>query len=198
MEILLSFCIGIGLSAACGLRIFVPFLVMNLAARSGHLTLSTDFQWIAGDAALIAFVCAVILEILAYYVPWVDNFLDAIMTPAAIMAGSLLTASQLTELSPFLQWSLAIIAGGGTAGMMQGGTVLVRGSSTAGTGGMTNALVATGELGGSVFLSVLTVLLPLLAIVIIGIICFCIAKIVHQLLHNKPFRPFRQSELVQN
>ena len=179
-QILLSLCIGVGLSAACGLRIFVPFLVMNFAARGGHLTLATEYQWLSSDIALIAFSTAAILEISAYYVPWLDNLLDSIMTPAAVAAGSILTASQLTELSPFLQWSLAIIAGGGTAGVVQSGTVLVRGTSTAGTAGAANFIVSTSELMGSTSLAVLAMLLPIVVVILIGIVCFYIVKIANQ------------------
>ena len=198
MEILLSLCIGVGLSAACGLRIFVPFIIMNLAAQSGHLTLSTEFQWLGSDAALIAFATAAILEILAYYVPWLDNLLDTMMTPAAIAAGSILTASQLSELSPFLQWSLAIIAGGGTAGVVQSGTVLVRGSSTAGTGGAANFLVSTSELMGSTSLAVLAMLLPAVVVVLIGIVCFYIVKIANNRFLKRLYHPTRETAFAKN
>ena len=176
MEILLSFCIGIGLSAACGFRVFIPFLVMNLAVRSGHATVSPDFQWITNDAAFIAFATAATLEIAAYYVPWLDNLLDTIMTPAAIAAGTILTASQLTALSPFLQWTLAIIAGGGTAGAIQGGTVLIRGTSTIGSVGLGNSLISTAELTSSFLVAALAILLPIVTIILLGMTGYFIVK----------------------
>src|ERR1051326_1467822 len=142
MEILLSVCIGIGLSAACGFRVFVPLLVMSIAAMSGHLTLAKGFDWIGSYPALIAFSIATFLEIGAYYIPWLDHFLDVLATPAAIIAGSIITASVVSGMSPFLKWSLAIIAGGGVAGTVQAATVLARGVSFAGTGGLGNPLVA--------------------------------------------------------
>ena len=115
METLLSICVGIGLSAACGFRIFVPLLVMSVASLTGHLTLAQGFEWVGSYPALVAFAVATCVEIAGYYVPWVDNLLDTIATPAAIIAGTLMTASLVTDLSPFLKWTLAIIAGGGVA-----------------------------------------------------------------------------------
>src|SRR5437879_3243036 len=115
MEILMSIRLGIGLSAACGFRVFVPLLVMSIASLSGHLPLAHGFEWIGSYPALIAFSVATCVEIFGYYVPWLDHLLDTIASPAAIMAGTLVTASLVTDLGPFWKWSLAIIAGGGAA-----------------------------------------------------------------------------------
>src|SRR6266446_2543792 len=104
METLLSIFVGIGLSAACGFRVFVPLLVMSIAAASGHLTLAQGFQWIGSYPALVAFSVATLLEIAGYYIPWVDHFLDAVATPAAIIAGTIVTASMVSGMSPFLKW----------------------------------------------------------------------------------------------
>src|SRR3954469_2591615 len=162
MEVLLSICIGLGLSAACGFRVFVPLLVMSVAANSGHLHLAPSFGWIGSPAALIALAVATVLEVGAYYIPWLDHFLDALATPAAIVAGCIVTASMVSGMSPFLKWTLAIIAGGGAAGAVQATTVLARGLSFAGTGGLGNPLIATVELGGSLLTSVAAVLAPLM------------------------------------
>ncbi|MGH7972059.1 MAG: DUF4126 domain-containing protein, partial [Limisphaerales bacterium] len=119
METLLSICVGIGLSAACGFRVFVPLLVMNIAALSGHLHLAHGFEWIASYPALVALSVATCLEVAAYYSPWLGHFLDTIATPAAMIAGTLVTASMVGDMSPFLRWTLAAIAGGGAAGAVQ-------------------------------------------------------------------------------
>src|SRR5438552_4573140 len=168
METFLSACLGIGLSAACGFRIFVPLLVMSIAALSGHLTLAHGFEWIGSYPALIAFSVASCLEIAGYYVPWVDNLLDTIASPAAVVAGTLVTASLATDMSPFLKWTLAVIAGGGATGLVQGATVVMRGASTAGTGGLANPILATAELGGSLITSLLSLIAPALVVFMIG------------------------------
>jgi len=143
METVLCICIGIGLSAACGFRVFVPLLVMSIASLSGHLTLAPGFDWIGSYPALVTFSVATCLEIGGYYIPWVDHLLDTIATPAAIVAGTVITASMVSDMSPLLKWTLAAIAGGGAAGVVQGTTVLARGASTALTGGLGNPIFAT-------------------------------------------------------
>ncbi|MBZ5496333.1 MAG: DUF4126 domain-containing protein [Acidobacteriia bacterium] len=163
METMLSVLVGVGLSAACGFRVFVPMLVMSIASLSGHLTLSPGFGWIGTYPALMAFAVATVLEIAGYYIPWVDHLLDVVAGPAAVVAGVLATASTVTGMSPFLRWSLAIIAGGGFAGTIQALTGLTRVTSTATTGGLGNPVVSTIEAGGSITLSVLAIAIPPLA-----------------------------------
>ncbi|MDQ3248539.1 MAG: DUF4126 domain-containing protein [Chloroflexota bacterium] len=166
VQLLLSIALGVGLSAACGFRIFVPFTIMSIAALGGYLDLANSFAWIGTYPALIAFATATVLEVAAYYVPWLDNLLDTLTTPAAIIAGTIATASVVTDMSPLLTWVLAVIAGGGTAGIIQAGTALLRGTSSATTGGLGNPVIATGELAGSIFTSVLALALPGLALLV--------------------------------
>jgi hypothetical protein len=176
MELLLSVCLGIGLSAACGFRVFVPFLIMSIASLTGHLGLSPNFQWIGTYPALVSFAVASILEIASYYIAWLDNLLDTIAAPAAIIAGTIAMASIAIDMSPFLKWTLAIIAGGGTAAIFQGKTMLVRGTSTVTTGGAGNFAIATAEAGISTLLSLLALFLPLLTGVLIVVAIFFLLR----------------------
>ncbi len=176
METLLSICVGIGLSAACGFRVFVPLLVMSIAALSGHLTLAHGFEWIGSYPALVAFAVATCLEIAGYYIPWVDHLLDTVATPAAIIAGTLVSASLVADVSPFLRWALAIIAGGGAAGMVQATSVLTRGASSAGTAGLGNPLVATAELAGSLLTSIFALLAPVFVLLVLGVFLFLFGR----------------------
>lgn len=165
MEEFLSVCLGVGLAAACGFRVFVPFLAVSLAARAGAVSLAPDFHWIESDPALVAFGVATLLEVLAYQIPWVDNVLDTVASPAAVIAGVLLSASALGGMDPSLRWSLALVAGGGVAGIFQGATALARVGSTAGTGGLANPLLGLLESGTAVLMVLVAVFLPLLALV---------------------------------
>jgi hypothetical protein len=176
METLLAICLGIGLSAACGFRVFVPLLVMSIASLSGHLTLAPGFQWIGTYPALLTFSVATILEVGGYYIPWVDHLLDTMASPAAIVAGTVITAAMVSNTSPLLKWTLAVIAGGGVAGLVQGTTVLARGASTATTGGLGNPFLATIELGGALFTSILALLAPLLAVGLIAVVLFVLGR----------------------
>ncbi len=169
METILSVFIGISLSAAAGFRVFVPFLVMSIAAHTGHLSLTSGFEWVGTTPALIAFSSATLFEILAYYIPFIDNLLDAIATPAAVIAGVVLTASTVTGLNPFLSWMLAIIAGGGIAATVQSITGVIRLASTSTTGGVANPAVSTAELGGAAVLSGLAIFFPVIGIVLVGV-----------------------------
>jgi hypothetical protein len=172
METLLGIMVGIGLSAACGFRIFVPLLVMNLAALSGQLYLSPEFAWIGTSYATLAFTTATIAEIIGYYMPWFDNILDIVAMPAAIIAGTVTMASTVTDMSPFLKWTLAIIAGGGIAGLVQATTVAVRVKSSILTAGTGNPWISTLELVGSVFTAILALIVPLFCLVLIVLLCF--------------------------
>jgi hypothetical protein len=164
LDLILSICLGVGLSAACGFRVFVPLLGISAAALAGQVHLASEFEWVGTWPALACFLTATILEVAAYYVPWIDNALDSIATPAAVVAGTLATASVITDLSPLSKWTLAVIAGGGVAGLIQTGTVALRGASTATTGGLANFLVATAELIASVCTTILAIVLPVLAL----------------------------------
>jgi hypothetical protein len=163
VDVLLGIVAGLALSTAAGLRVFVPLLLTGLAARFGYLGLTPGMAWIGSDMAVLAFATATVLEVGAYYVPWLDNLLDAVGAPAAVAAGVVTTAAVTPDLPPFLRWTLAILAGGGTAGLVQAGTGLLRLKSSVLTAGIGNPAVATGELAGAVVLSVLAVLAPFLA-----------------------------------
>lgn len=164
LETILSVFVGLGLAAAAGFRVFVPLLVVSIAARLG-LPLATEFAWLASTPALIAFSIATVVEVVAYYVPFVDNFLDAITSPLAVVAGTVLTAAVLTDVDPFFKWTMAIIAGGGMAGMVQAKTVMTRGLSSVATAGIANPIISTLELGAAITAATVSVLMPLLALV---------------------------------
>ena len=184
METLTSILLRIGLSAATGFRIFVPFLVVSIASLTGYLPLSPSFEWIGTYPALIAFSVATILEIAAYYIPWFDNLLDSIATPTAFVAGAILMVAVVSGLPPLVKWALAIIAGSGAAGIVQTGTIITRAASTTATGGLANPVVSTVEAGSSFGLSILALVIPVLAGLIAIILLFWFSK--------KLFNKFRQ------
>ena len=168
MNTLLSVLLGIGLAAACGFRIFVPFLIVSIAAKTGHVTLGPAFAWMASTPALIAFSVATVVEIGAYYIPWLDHLLDVAATPSAVVAGMVMTASVVTGLDPMMKWTLALIAGGGIAATVQALTVGTRKVSLLTTGGLANPAVATLELVGATGLALLAIALPLAAFAVIA------------------------------
>ena len=177
METILGLCIGIGLSAACGFRVFVPLLVMSIATITGWFEPVQGFEWLAMPAVCVALGFATVCEIGAYYVPWVDNLLDTIATPAAMIAGTLATmAVSSGEMSQFTSWASAIIVGGGTAGVVQASTVAVRGVSTATTGGIGNPVIATSEWIGAILLSILSLITPVLVVILVFLILVLVVR----------------------
>ncbi len=175
-SIILTVLMGIGLSASSGFRIFIPFLLISIASLTGYLSLSDSFSWIATYPALITFGVATVLEIAAYYIPWVDNVLDTIASPIAVIAGIILTASVITGISPLLKWALAIIAGGGVAATIQSFTGIVRATSSVTTAGIGNPAVSSIELGSSVLLAVIALLVPVIAFAIVVFLVFFSAR----------------------
>jgi|SRR5688572_1425962 len=169
-EAILSLGIGIGLAAATGMRVFVPLLVLGVGARMEWLPVSDGFQWLSSWPAIVAFAIAAVLEVGAYYVPLIDNFLDLLAAPLAVTAGVVATAAVTTDLPPMLRWSIAIVAGGGTAGVVQTVMSVVRLKSTALTAGFGNFLVATFELIASLVASILAILAPVIAILAVIVI----------------------------
>jgi hypothetical protein len=159
---LLSILAALGLAAACGFRVFVPLFVVSLASRAGALDLSAGFAWIGSTPALVCFGTATLLELVAYYVPVVDNLLDGVATPAAVVAGVVVAAAVMTDIDPWLKWTLATVAGGGLAAAVQLPTVALRGVSTGTTAGLGNSLVASGEAVAAGMFSGLAIFLPLL------------------------------------
>ena len=176
MDTLLSIAVGIGLAAACGFRVFVPLLMLNVAALSGQLILPVGFAWMGSSYATIAFATATVAEILGYYIPWLDHVLDTIATPAAVIAGTVTTAAVITDVSPFLKWMMALIAGGGIAGLVQASTVALRAKSSLATAGAGNPIFSTLELAGAIITGLLAIFLPIIGLVFIGIFCIWILR----------------------
>ncbi|ACK69190.1 conserved hypothetical protein [Gloeothece citriformis PCC 7424] len=178
LNTLVEILLGISLSAAAGFRVFVPLLILSAGAVIGHLDFPTDFDWVETPQALAVFAVACFLEITGYYIPWFDHVLDTVATPAAFITGTMVTAYVTPEMSPLVQWTLAIVAGGGTAGLTKGLMNILRVGSTATSGGLANPILATLELVGAIGLSVLAITIPIAAgILVIAIILYAFYKI---------------------
>ncbi len=177
LSYLLSAFIGIGLAAATGFRVFLPMFAVSLASYLHWIPMNESFEWLAGLPTLITTGIATVVEILTYYIPFVDHLLDTVSVPMATIAGSILFASQFTELGTFPQWALGLIAGGGTAATISSGFAGLRAASTATTGGLGNSVVGTTETAGAGIMAFLAMAAPIIAavcamILIIGIVFF--------------------------
>jgi len=189
MDTVLSIALGVGLAAATGFRVFLPLLVASIAAYTGHLHLDGNFAWLGTATAMVMLGVAAVVEVLAYYIPAVDNLLDTITTPLALVAGTVVSAAVITDLPPLIKWSAAIIAGGGIAAVTQGVTTLVRAKSTAFTAGLGNPLLSTFEMIAAVIVAVLALLAPLIAVALVVVFCLVTVRLVRRFMRAGSTRP---------
>ncbi|MFT4022839.1 MAG: DUF4126 domain-containing protein [Flavihumibacter sp.] len=176
-EVFLAVAMGIGLSACCGFRVFLPLLVAAVAARSGLLPVQYGMEWLGSWTAIICLGTAMVLEILAYYIPFIDNILDAIATPLAVGAGTLVAFSVFPtgEMEPLYRWGMALLAGGSLAGTIQIGSGLLRLLSSKTTAGTGNGAVATGENMAALGGSLASLWVPVLAALVLLLLCAWLA-----------------------
>ncbi|MBI1190774.1 MAG: DUF4126 family protein [Tepidisphaera sp.] len=164
MDTALGLCVGVALAAACGFRVFVPLLVMAIGARTGVISLGHGFEFLASWPALLALGVATVVECVASVWPWLDHALDLIATPCAVLAGTLITASQIDHMHPVLMWGTGLVAGGGAAGLTQAATVTTRGASTVTTAGLLNPVINATQTLIATVLSVLAIVVPAVAV----------------------------------
>lgn len=176
-ETILSIFLGIGLAASVGFRVFLPLFALSLASYFGVWDLNENWQWIGSLVAVLTLGVATLLEIFAYFIPWFDNLLDSIAVPLAAIAGTAVMVSTVADLDPVITWSLAIIAGGGTATAIKGAGATGRLASTATTGGLANPVLATVETGTAVVVTAASIFAPILAAFLVIIILVIIFRI---------------------
>lgn len=179
LEIIISVLLGIGLAAACGFRVFLPLFIVSLFSHFGfgNFGLSESFDWLGELPAILTFGGASLVELFAYYIPFVDNLLDTIAVPLAGVAGTLISMSTMIEMDPLWQWSIALIAGGGLASLIKGSSAATRAISTVTTGGIGNSVVSTAETGASLVMTVLTWFLPVIGFIFLVILLFLFYRI---------------------
>ena len=180
-DLALSVVLGVVLAAATGFRVFLPMLVASAAAYTGHLPLDENFAWLGTPLALTMLGVAALVEIVAYYVPGIDNLLDALAAPAALVAGTVVSAAVITDVPPMGKWTAAIVAGGGAAGLTHGLTAMLRAKSTAFTGGIGNPVVASTEFVGALLVPLLALVAPLVALVLMILLLWVTIRLLRRL-----------------
>ncbi|MFN0011678.1 MAG: DUF4126 domain-containing protein [Phycisphaerales bacterium] len=171
METLSAICLGLALATACGMRVFLPLLALSAGVKMGLVSPSESFAWVGNTPVVMGLAIAAAVEVLGYFLPWVDHALDVIATPLAAVAGTLAAATQLVgieHVDPMLGWAGSVLGGGGLATLTQGATVLTRAASTTTTLGFANPVVAAAETTGALTLSVAAVVLPIAGVLMVG------------------------------
>jgi len=180
-ETILSVFLGVGLAASVGFRVFLPLFALSLASYFNIWELNNSWEWIGSLAAVFTLGVATLVELFTYFIPWIDNLLDSFAVPLAAIAGTAVMVSTVANLDPVVTWSLAIIAGGGTATAIKGAGATTRLASTATTGGLANPVVATIETGTAVAVTTASIFAPILAAVLVIIILVIIFSIYRKL-----------------
>ena len=176
MQYLVAGALGLGL-AACS-----KFQVAGMVGQPGLpyrlLGPATGFAWLGSWATLLTLATATVVEIVGYHIPVVDHLLNTLTTPASFVAGTILITSARPHLTPTLRWTLGLLVGGGTAGLVQAGAALLHVAFRATTGGLANPVLATAEntlaMGGVA----LTLLLPLVtAGLVVVLLVFILSRL---------------------
>ncbi|CAM3419047.1 DUF4126 domain-containing protein [Aequorivita lipolytica] len=176
IEIIISIFLGIGLAAAVGFRIFLPLLILSLASFCEVIPINENWQWIGSTTAVITMAVATFVEIVGYYIPWLDNLLDTIALPLATVAGTAVMVATVIDLNPVVTWTLAIIAGGGTAAVIKGNASAARLTSTTTTAGVANPIIATVETALAVLMAFASIFIPVLAFIFVLILLYILFK----------------------
>jgi glucan phosphoethanolaminetransferase (alkaline phosphatase superfamily) len=180
METVSAIALGIGLSASAGFRVFIPLLIAGIASHFGVLPLGESFEWMGSTLALICFGAAAVLEVLAYYIPFIDNLIDTIATPLSIVAGTLLMTSVFPAENEWMKWILGFIVGGGAAATIQSGSTITRLFSSKFTAGAGNPVVSTTEGVAATGFSILSLIIPIIVAILIVILIVFILRILYK------------------
>jgi uncharacterized protein DUF4126 len=169
---------GTGLAASAGLNAYIPLLTMGLLARfTDTIALPTGWSWLSNGWTLMILAVLLAIEMVADKVPVVDHFNDVVQTFVRPTAGGLAfgagsTSETVTVSDPgsFFsshQW-VPIAAGVLIALAVHGVKAASRPVVNATTAGFGAPVASTAEDFGSVVMSVMAILLPIL--VLIGLV----------------------------
>jgi hypothetical protein len=174
-NILLAVIAGVVIAAACGLRAFLPLLVLGLAARAGAVELDPAAHWLAGNLALVALSVATVLEVAGDKIPIVDHALDLVGTfvrPAAAWFGaSAMFHDWPSPWGPLVSLALAALALGVHAAKAK-----LRLGTTAMTLGHGNPFVSAIEDVAVLVMTLLAIVLPVVALLFVGLLVWLVLR----------------------
>jgi len=180
-QFLVMILMAVSLSAAAGLRAFLPLFAISILSLSGHITLASGFDWLSSPESAIVFGLAVLLEILSDKVPGLDNALDAVGLVVKPLAAALLSSALIVGMDPLLSVVLGLIIGGSVASVIHIGKAKLRLGSTMFTGGAGNPALSLAEDGMSVIGTGISILLPVFSgILVLGVVWLLARKLVHR------------------
>lgn len=169
---------GSGLAVAAGLNAYIPLLTLGLAGRFlDFVVLPAGWAWLENEWVLIILGVLLVIEVVADKIPVVDSVNDWLQTIVRPVAGGIAfgtgSASQtavVTDPSSFFTSSAWVpVAIGVVLALATHVTKMAsRPALNAVTVGAAAPVVSTAEDIGSVILSFLALLIPVLVVVAIG------------------------------
>ena len=157
---------GLTLAAPAGLNAYIPLLAVALAERFGWVHLREPFDgigswWVIGVIAVL-----LVVEVVADKVPAVDHVNDVVQTVVRPAAGGLLAISASSQGT--VEPVVLLVAGVLIAGGVHAVKATARPAVNVTTAGVGAPVVSTGEDILAVIGTVLALLVPVLAAVLIG------------------------------
>lgn len=174
---------GFGLSAAAGLNAFLPLLTVGILARFDLIQLQAPFSLLTHPLVLLIIAALAVLEFIGDKVPVVDHALHTAGLVVHPIAGAVLFVAANSSIGS-VDPTLAAIGGLVMAGSAHLARSALRTTSTAATGGTANPVLSFAEDATSLVLTVLAILLPVLAFIIIIVLAFVVWRVLRPLLRT--------------
>jgi hypothetical protein len=169
---------GTGLAASAGLNAYIPLMIMGLLARfTDAVNLPHGWEWLSNGWVLAILTVLLAIEVVADKIPIVDHLNDVVQTAVRPTAGGIVfgagSSSQtatVTDPGTFFgshQW-VPIASGVIIALTVHGVKAASRPVINATTAGFGAPVASTAEDLGSIVLSLLAILVPIL--VLLGLV----------------------------
>jgi hypothetical protein len=170
---------GMGLSAAAGLNAYIPFLVVALIARfTDYIVLPVGYEWIESNWAIGIGAALLLAEVVLDKIPAVDTINDTIQTFIRPSMGGLIfaatTAAAQLDNSTWMKenpW-VSVVLGVLISGLVHAGKMAARPVINMGTVGTGAPVVSTVEDVGSLGLSLIALIAPVLVIVCLALLAW--------------------------
>jgi hypothetical protein len=176
---------GVALSAACGLRAFLPLFLLGIAAHYDLVALNQSFEWLESTPAIVAFGVAVVIEILGDKFPAVDHFLDSIAVFVKPAAAAIALAGVATNWDPVFAMVVGLIAGGTAASVVHLGKAGLRLASSMATTGTGNPILSIVEDIVSFLGTLLAMFVPIAAGIVAIFAVFALARFIKRKLSRR-------------
>jgi hypothetical protein len=163
---------GLGLSTAAGLNAYIPLLVVGVLANvTDTIRLPDGYGWLSNWGVLAIIAVLLIAEMVLDKVPAVDSVNDAIQTVVRPASGGVVfsatsaaaefeNSTWMTE-HPWVGWLLGIVLALAVHALKAAARPVIN----AGTGGAGAPVASTVEDAGSLGMSLVAVLAPVLVVV---------------------------------